>query len=443
MAKIDSPSANTKLFREYLADRKVLIADSSGTARTGLKKTFIDMGAKQHNIFVAGTFEAAEEVIVKSQPQIVVCDYMLGRKCGLDLIQKQKKERPEAKDTLFALVTGSTSQSTVAQAAEEDVDTFILKPYTVDMLRNALMKAALTKQYPSEYQKTIDEGKKLLVELKVDEAMAIFEKAKGMDPKPALACFYYGQAELMKKLLDDARGSYSEGLEFSKIHFKCLTGLFDILMEQKLHNDAYEVVKRVARYFPANPHRLAQVLRLAIMTQKFEDIESYYKNFMELDERNEVLIKTVCASLIVCGKFYLRRSSHSRALELFTKAGTTAGGRIHLIKEIILSLIEYDLPKEAEPFLKRFPPDTQGGSDFLSVEYLVADRFLDPQSSVAKGRSLLSKKVMDPIIHKTLTRRLLELGYKDQAETLMQEAIKTWPDKQAMFEELTSPKKAA
>ena len=47
----------------------------------------------------------------------------------------------------------------MARAAEEDVDTFIIKPYTASMLKQALSAAVVSKLKPSLYAQLIEQGK--------------------------------------------------------------------------------------------------------------------------------------------------------------------------------------------------------------------------------------------------------------------------------------------
>ena len=424
---------NLEFFHKYIAERKVLIADTNASSRAGLARAIIDLGARTANIALAQSYEAATQELERIQPHVVISDYNLGPRCGLDLLQTLRKQRPESTDGLFALVTANTSQSAVAQAAEEDVDTYILKPYTIEVLRNSLVRAAMEKMQPNQYTKAIQEGKEQLFAGKVENALATFQKAMEMDSKPALAYFYRGQAEEMKKALDNAHGSYMQGLEYNKIHYKCLVGLYELLMQKKLHTEAYEVIKKIARYFPANPQRLNSVVRLAILTQSYEDIERYYQIFVNLDDRNEDLIRYICAALVVCGKFYLQRHLQSRAMELFQKAAATASGRGRILREIILALVAHSLINEAEVFLKRFPPESQTGADYLSMEYLLGNQRLPTSLIIENGRGLIAKGVHDPLIYKILILRSREAGLADSAETLSKEATRRWPNQSDDF----------
>lgn len=424
------------LFKDFISTKRILVADPVSGSRAGLAKTIIDMGAKTTNVLTASSFEVAETEIERVQPDVIITDYDLGKRSGLDLLPLMRKHKPDPRQTLFVLVTGNTSQSAVAQAAEEDVDTFTLKPYTIEVLKKTILKAALQKIRPSTYQLKIDEGKSKLFEGHADEAMAIFEAAMKLDPKPALAFFYHGQAEMMKKALDTAQEDFAEGLNYNKIHYKCLTGLYDVLMQQKQFTQAYDVVKRIARYFPANPARLAQVLRLAVMTQSYEDIEKYYQIFIGIDSRNDEMIKYMCASLVVCGKFYLRRSFNNRALELFQKAGATAAGRVKILREIVSSLCEFDLAKDAQEYLKRFPSDTQSGPDYLSMQLLVMSRLHAPELVVDSARKLIASGIEDPVIYEVAIEKSVSCGLKDSAENMVFEASKKWPKEANRFSSL-------
>ena len=435
---MSNPSQNSELqeFAEYVSDRKIVIVDLNTTSRVGLARQIASLGAVGKNIRTAGSYEEGVKEIEACKPHIVICDYDLGNRSGLELIQTLKKQSPDYSKSLFIMVTGNTSQTAVAQAAEEDVDTYILKPYTINIFRQNILKAAMAKIYPSDYAMKIEEGKQLLFDMKPQEAKNTFIFAKNFDPKPALACFYEGQADLMIKALVEAEGAFNQGLNYNKIHYKCLTGLFDLFMEKKNIVDAYEVVKRISRYFPANPQRLAQVLRLAIMTRSYDDVERYYQSFINLDARNEELVKYICAALVVCGKHYLSTNNTTRGLELFRKASVTGVGKVKILREIILALAESNMHKEARDYLIRFPAEIQSGVDFQAMKYLVNSDSQSASITISMGREMISKGVLDPVIYQVLIQKSIEQNYREPAEVLIQEALNQWPEQKSIFEKL-------
>jgi CheY-like chemotaxis protein len=434
-----APQDDTTAFAEYLSDKRIVIADPSATARTGIFNIMSSLGAQKNLMTLANGFRQAAEQIAQTKPHLVLAEYELGKRCGLDLLQTQREQNPkESKNMVFVVITGNTSQTAVARAAEEDIDAYILKPFTADMVRKTIMKAALAKINPSEYVQTIEAGKKKLESASFEEAEQLFVKALTMDPQPSLACYYLGQTKFLREVMDEARGNYSKGLEFNKIHYKCSIGLYELLMKQKEHAQAYEVVKRISQYFPANPKRLGEVLRLAIMNAKYEDVERYYSIFCNIDDRDETLIKYVCAALVVCGRYYLSNGARSRALELFQKAAATSAGRAKILKEIVQALIDFGLAKECRTFLDKFPPDAQITEEYWLLQFYVVNVEGDPNIIIEMGRGLIQKGIKDEKLYAIMIQRSKENKLDRAVESLLHSAVSLFPDKKEYFEKLSA-----
>lgn len=420
--------AEVAAFAKFLETKKILIADPSASARSGMYKVFNELGAKMSQVTLVNSFQQAVEQIGAVKPHIVVAEYELGRRCGLDLLQSQREQRPqETKETLFIVVTSNTSQTAVARAAEEDIDAYVLKPFTVEIVRKTIMKAALLKIKPPEYVTAIEEGKKFLAEGNLDAAETMFVKATSLDRAPSLACYYVGQVKYLRQIMNQAKGSYSKGLEFNKIHYKCLVGLYELLSSQKNHAEAYEVVKKVSQYFPANPKRLTEVLRLAIINGKYEDVEKYYSIFCNIDERDETLIKYVCAALVVCGKYYLGTKLKSRALELFQKAAATGTGRVRILKEVVQALIDHGCVRESKDFLSKFPAETQAAQEYLTLRFQILNAEGNLNAIIEQGRDLLSKGLGDERSYEIMMKRSIEAKLGNAAEALYYEATGKFP----------------
>ncbi len=431
--KLGDTPENNMLFQAFIEKATLVVADPNGASRTGIARTLTTMGARAANIATASTYQMAESEIERVRPSIIVCDYDMNGESGLNLLQKHRQERPDAKKSIFVLVTGNSSQSAVAQAAEEDVDTFVLKPYTLHTFKQQLFRAIMGKINPSDYAVTIEAGKEQMLNGEFDAAIATFEAAAKLHPKPALAHFYQGQTRLMKQMMAEAKQSFSEGLDVNKMHYKCLTGLFDLLMGRGEAAEAYAVVKRISKYFPANPKRLSQVLRLAIMTKSYEDIEGFYQSFISIEARNDDLIKFVCAALVVCGKFYLSTNTLSRAFELFHKAVVTAAGRTKVLREVIVALCEFNQPKQAQAYLTRFDPKVQSGADYQVSKLSITAKLELPTVLLEKVRGALKTGVEDPILYKIAIEANRACGYHEQADDLATRARARFPNHLALF----------
>lgn len=420
--------------RKFLSSSDLMIVDRNSSARVSLAATLISLGAVRTRLVLAGSMEEARAEIRRIKPRMIFCDFLVGTEPGLDLIQEQKKEYGEkAKDCFFILVTGNASQSVVARAAEEDVDGFVIKPYTLNTFKKCIADTLETKLNPSEYMKVVEKGKEQLAAGNLDQAVELFTSARKLDPKPTLACFYLGQVDLIRKALEDAGENYRQGLKYNKIHYKCLTGLYDLLMKQKNYEAAYDIVKRLAQYFPANPNRLAGVLRLAIMTSNYDDIEGYYRIFTQLDNRTDELIRYVCSALAVTGKYYLGRNTRSRALELFEKVAVTCAGRIQFMRYVVEALVDSDCTRDAADYLTFFPPATRGQPDYLMSALVVAGATRPSGEVVQLARDLINKGIDHPCVYLVLIKHSAKAGLADSAEHLCGTVSSKWPERQQDF----------
>jgi CheY-like chemotaxis protein len=433
-----------EILKAYLANRKVLIVDPGASSRASVHSLMITLGAKPFNVATAKGFLEGQEEMNANSPSIVLTEFNLGKNCGLELLQSHRSKNPESTKSLFIMMTSNTSQSAVARAAEEDVDAYILKPFSPSSLKKIIIKTAIAKIQPPPYVVQIEEGKAKLAKMDLDGAEANFKAAEGLDPQPALALYYQGQVRQLRKILEEAKGSYRKGLDFNKIHYKCMVGLYELQMASNNNAEAYEVVKKISQYFPANPKRLADVLRLAIINKSYEDVEKYYALFCNIDERNDNLVNYICAALVVCGKFYLQNANRSRALELFQKAAVTSAGRTKVIREIVQALYEKKIPAEAEKFLARYPAEGRQSEEFLLLDFLTASLQANATVVVAKGRNFLAKGYHDERVYETMIERFMEEKAVSSAENLLEVAGPKFPKiREKYASRLESLKRAA
>ncbi len=417
--------------QEYLTNHAVLIVDKNSSSRNRLLKVMVDLGVKRAMIHTAGTMSEAAEILKSNNVGLVLSDYFVGGGSGFDLFKMVRTSFPDNKKLCLILVTSNISQTAVAKAAEEDVDSFIIKPYTLQSIQENLLSTVSAKIKPSSYILKIDEGKTAMAAGDFRGAIAIFEAAMPMHPRPSLALFYMGQAQYLLSEADQAKGKYNRGLAFNSIHFKCLVGLYEIFMKEQKFPEAYQVVKKVAKYFPANPDRLTQIIRLAIITKNYEDMELYYEIFTQLEERNAEMTNYIGAGLFVAGKWYLLEGQLPKALPLFEKIAVSCAEFSKFLRAIISLLVEHQQPKEAEKYITRFPAGSRDQEDFVVSDFLL--RFGSAQTEagalIQRGLEIYNNNIRDYQVLRLMVEAMVTNGLEDKAEPYRKELERLYPDK--------------
>lgn len=431
------PEKKAELFKEFLSNNEVLVVDKSSASRRRLTKTLVDMGSKRNLVHSVAHFSEAKEIIKDNNPKLILSDYTINGGSGFDLFKEYRETHPDEKKSVSVLITSNISQSAVAKAAEEDVDSFIIKPYTVKSLEKSLVNAVIDKLYPSEYIKTIEEGKVKLFAGDYEEALTFFDKAIGLNKKPSLAHFYHGQAKYLMDSSSEAEMDYQKGLAHNNIHYKCQIGLYELFKKDGRDKDAYDVVRNIAKYFPANPDRLKEVIRLCMVTKNYEHMEEYYEIFVDLDERSDEIVDYTCAGLYVFGKYSMSKDDKPKAIEVYEKVGISCVGKAKFLKAMVISLVENKIYPEAQKLVSRFSNDEEDKEAYELCNFLAYSGEAELKDLISEGLDLFNKGYKHPSAALILINALFESGSNRKAEDYLDEAKHLWPD------EFNSYKKAA
>ncbi|HLW57140.1 MAG TPA: response regulator [Bacteriovoracaceae bacterium] len=419
------PQERKEIFRKFIEENEILIIDKNASSRNRLMKIFFDLGAKRQMIHTASHLDEAIELFESKNIGIILSEYLISGGSGFDLFKKIRRERPEEKFPCLILVTSNMSQTVVAKAAEEDVDSFIIKPYTIQSVHENLLATITFKVNPPDYIKKIEEGKTVLKSADFDKAISIFKEACTLNEKPSLAMFYLGQANYLKKVYQGAEVSYEAGLNFNEIHFKCLMGLYDLYREENKTEEAYRVVKKIIEYFPTNTERFEQIIRLAILTRNFEDFDKFYDVYKELDERDAELTKRLGAGLFIAGKYYISMGHFDRAMNFFDKVAVSCFEFPQFLRSIITILIDHDKVDEAHRFLRRFPSGSMDTEDFRISSFLISSRQMTDKDQIIKlGLDIYNLGFEDKRLYTTLVELMKEKEYSPSTIEEIEEKLK-------------------
>lgn len=414
-----------EIFKKFMEENEVLIIDKNSSSRNRLLKIFFDLGAKRQMIHTASTLEEAIEIYESKNVGIILSEYLIGGGSGFDFFKNIRRTVPSDKFPCLILVTSNMSQTVVAKAAEEDVDSFIIKPYTIQSIHENLLATIAFKMNPPDYIKRVEEGKIYLKNKYFDQAISLFKEATKLNEKPSLALFYLGQANYMKKVYEGALTSYEMGLNFNEIHFKCLMGLYDLYREEGKFEEAYLVVKKILEYFPTNTERFEQIIRLAIQTRNFEDFDRFYEVYKELEERDTNLTRNLGAGLYIAGKYYLTQGHSDRALHYFEKVAISCFEFPHFLRSIISILVEYKMVDEAQRFLRRFPAGSMDTEDFRVSSFLITSNQISDKDQVIKlGLDLYNLNFVDKFLYLTLITLMKEKEYSPEMINDIEEKLK-------------------
>jgi DNA-binding NtrC family response regulator len=160
----------------FPADLRMLIVDDEDGIRGVLRRILVAGGVPAAGILEAGSAEEALDMLHRNDVHIVLTDYRMGGRTGVEVLGWVAANRPHTKR---ALMTGYNEQQIAVGAINQgQVDLFVKKPWDNEELLSVMAR---------------------LVETQRAEVQRAQAMARGMD--------------LAARLVSKARGSSSEGPE--------------------------------------------------------------------------------------------------------------------------------------------------------------------------------------------------------------------------------------
>lgn len=122
---------------------KVLIVDDMAMFRQMVKQALNEMEFKTYVEASDGqaAWAAIEEARQKKAPfELIISDWTMPKMKGIELLKKVRSE-PWGTNFPFILLTGEAEKANIVEAIQADVTQYIIKPFTVESLRQKLKLA--------------------------------------------------------------------------------------------------------------------------------------------------------------------------------------------------------------------------------------------------------------------------------------------------------------
>lgn len=416
-----------------ISNTVVLIVDNSLATIDSMTGALIKVGFAKDKIYSTKSYKDALEKIKNLKPGFLITDYLVDGKPGLELISCVTEQ---GANKITMIITHNNTSSAIAEAAEELVDDYVIKPFQASSLVERIQVLIQRKMFPPRYIEEIRIGKQLLLENDFHGANIQFQNASFLDPKPTLAYYYLGHSNYLQKQFEEAISGYKRGLEYKPLHFKCLTGQFDTFFEQKRFHEAYEMVPDLVQNYPIGPKRLGNLFVAAVYAGRLDEVPHYYDLFLKLDHVTQELRRVFSAALFVAGRFHLNRHEAQKAISSFDCGLQVIGADALYIEKVIRALIQAgpEFIAFGDKYLSRFPSESVGGLSYSVLSYLLSQNKRTDIELIVQGRQLVQKNYADADCFRVLIKALLAEKKSLLADDYILRASRLFPEIRSEFQ---------
>lgn len=116
----------------------ILVVDDLPTMRKVVKNCLRQLGFSQVSDVENG--EAALGLLAENRFQLIISDWHMPGMMGIDLL-KVLRQNHKFQETPFLMVTAEAQKSKVAEVAEKEHFSYIVKPFTSEVLEKKILEA--------------------------------------------------------------------------------------------------------------------------------------------------------------------------------------------------------------------------------------------------------------------------------------------------------------
>ncbi len=253
----------------------ILIVDDFPNMRRTIKNMLHSLGYMK--IAEAGDGDEAMETIDRlyttpSRIQFVVLDWNMPRVHGIDVLRFIRTSPRHMLHVSVLMVTAENWAEEIIEAAEDNVDGYIIKPFVAKTLEQKISQI-LEKQFkPTKLERIFRDGIVLMNKKEFGEAKAKFEELLALNPSSPRSL-----RELAKIAMQDgdhkkAEEHLKKALEINKEYTKAMQDLAAVYAKVGRDDEGIAILEVALKTSPRNADRIALLGNLYFKKQRYQDI---------------------------------------------------------------------------------------------------------------------------------------------------------------------------
>src|SRR3989338_1921211 len=286
---------------------RILIVDDMANMRRTIRNMLRYVGYEF--ISEAENGEMAISKMKTERVDFIICDWNMPVMSGIEFLQKVK-ENEKYKDIPFLMVTAEVDATYIVQAAETDVDGYIIKPFVAKTLQEKINAMLERRANPSEIDNLINRAIEYTNNGMFKEAISLYEHALSLNPKSARIRYSIGQIYEKMGMDDKALHYYEDAYKNNPQYIKVHQNIGDLYMKKGETDKAAEVLENAVKISPNNPHRQAQLGKIYLSKGDIEKADNLFMTAIKIDPKNAGLRTEI-------GEAYLNNGQDDKAADAF------------------------------------------------------------------------------------------------------------------------------
>lgn len=238
--------------KEYFKDGYLLVVEDMTSMRRTIRAMLKQIGLS--NVVEADDGDTALRVVrTQANCLFILLDWNMPRVPGLDVVREIRSTAAN-QDIPLLMVTAEMGRAEIMQAAEAGVNGYIVKPFVSKTLEDKIKSVLMARATPPEHVKLLKAGEDLVLRGDYEQALVMFEKAKGIR-ESARVHVNIGETYELAGEEGKAQESYRAAIELNPLFIKGHLRSAQLYEKQGNLDAALAAFKKVVDISPNNPQR--------------------------------------------------------------------------------------------------------------------------------------------------------------------------------------------
>ena len=269
--------------------KPILVVDDIQPARETIINILKVLGYK--NFLQASNGKEAIEILKKEDVSFIISDWKMPVLNGLELL-KWVRANSKTKDIPFLFITSKSDKEDIAQAAEEKVTDFIVKPIEIQTFIEKI----------SSLEKEIEKEKKIEKFFKIIKNL--IKNGKNEEAEDKIKNFFQENKETSNVLVGLAKiykeTNLNKALEFlnkaikkNPIYLEAWLEVADLYERLKKNDKALEALKKAYEINPNSSNVLYRLGKIYLISNELDKAKNYFYMALKTDPKNEELVQNI------------------------------------------------------------------------------------------------------------------------------------------------------
>jgi len=239
-------------------------------------------------------FSGAEawSILQKDPMDLAIVDWNMPILTGVELLGRIRDNKT-LRDMPVVMVTGETNSEIVAEAAESDIDAYILKPLTVKSLGDKIAEVVERANHPPPMSYHLKKARGLEEAGDLEAAIKEIKKAMDSEPKSTRPIRELGKIYLKMKNIEEAEKWLSKAAKMNPLDVIAFHSLGELYLTRNDIDKASECLDKAMRISPRHVGRGVQFGKVLVQKGAVRKALSVFDKAIALSDQSLVLREEV------------------------------------------------------------------------------------------------------------------------------------------------------